>query len=65
MFNNKLCNTNQMQLVNFPIWSRTANGVFRESILDHVYATDPTLIDELSSIAPYFGDEITGRKSCA
>jgi endonuclease/exonuclease/phosphatase family metal-dependent hydrolase len=30
-----------MQLVDFPTWSRTVNGVLKESILDHIYTQDP------------------------
>jgi hypothetical protein len=52
MFDVELYEKNLMQLFNFPAWSRTVNGVWR------VHATEPTLIDELSSIVPYFKDHI-------
>ena len=47
---------NHMQLVDFPTWSRSVNGVLRESILDHVYVSDPTTVCNLSSLKPCFGD---------
>jgi exonuclease III len=48
--------TNMVQLVDFTTWSRKVNGVVRESVLDHVYASDPTLLTNLSSLRPVFGD---------
>jgi hypothetical protein len=47
---------NNMQLVDFPTWSRSVNGILRESILDHVYVSDPTSVLNLSSLKPHFGD---------
>ena len=47
-----------MQLVDFPTWSRTVNGVLKESILDHIYNQDPTSVGDLYSITPCFGDHL-------
>ena len=47
-----------MQLVDFPTWSRTVNGVLKESILDHIYTQDPTSVGDLYSITPCFGDHL-------
>jgi hypothetical protein len=41
---NKLNDLNLMQMVDFPIWSRTVNGAHKKSILDHIYTLDPTAI---------------------
>ena len=51
-----LSEVNNMQLVDFTTWSRTVNGTLRESILDHVYVSDPTTVYDLSSLKPPFGD---------
>ncbi len=45
-----------VQLVDFTTWSRHVNGVVRESTLDHVYASDPTLLTNLSDLKPIFGN---------
>ena len=58
LFDNMLDDENLTQMVNFPTWSRCVNGTKRESTIDHVYASNPTLIGELSSIVPYFGDHL-------
>ena len=58
IFNEVLCDKNLVQLVNFPTWSRCVNGTLRESLLDHVYASSPTCISNLSSLVPYFGDHV-------
>jgi hypothetical protein len=47
---------NVVQLVDFTTWSRQVSGVVRVSVLDHVYASDPTLLTNLSGIKPIFGD---------
>ena len=46
---------NLTQLINFPTWSRVVNGVTKESILDHIYIKDPTIIKNLSSRTPEVG----------
>jgi hypothetical protein len=45
-----------VQLVDFPTWTRVVNNQVRESILDHLYCTDPTVITKVSGIKPIFGD---------
>ena len=35
---------NLIQLVTFPTWQRIINNVKKESILDHVYTKDPTIV---------------------
>ena len=54
----KMCNNNFVQLVNFPTWSRIVKDVIRESTIDHVYTSKPTSINELYSIKPFFGDHL-------
>ena len=51
-----LSGQNLIQLVNFPTWSRSINGVQCSSIIDHVYVNDPTKITTLLSITPPFDD---------
>ena len=46
------------QHVNFPTWSRIVNGTLKESILDHVYSNNPTLIHDIGSVVPVFGDHL-------
>jgi hypothetical protein len=43
-------------MVNFPTWSRILNDVRRESTIDHVYETNPPVINYLTSTLPYFGE---------
>ena len=44
------------QMVKFPTWSRNVNNVHRESVLDHVYVTNPCFVTNLGGNDPYFGD---------
>ena len=44
------------QLIKFPTWRRTVNNQLKESIIDHLYATNPTSIINVSSLEPLFGD---------
>ena len=49
--------TNKLfQIVNFCTWSRTINGVKKESLLDHIYTDDVALIKNLFFKEPTFGD---------
>ena len=43
-------------MVKFPTWSRNVNNVHRESVLDHVYVTNPCFVTNLGGNDPYFGD---------
>ena len=47
---------NLKQIVNFSTWSRVINNQLKESILDHIYINDVTLIKNLESISPEVGD---------
>jgi hypothetical protein len=46
---------NFVQLVDFITWFRTINGVQREPILYHYYASDPTSIKNVYYLKPIFG----------
>ena len=45
-----------IQLINFPTWSRIVQNILKESILDHVYTNDSTLVENIASITPFGGD---------
>ena len=47
---------NMLQIVNHPTWSRTINGILRESTLDHIYINDMTIIQDLYHVIPEIGD---------
>ena len=49
---------NFVQMINFPTWSRLVNGRLRESVLDHVYTSNPTVMCDLYSVQPMFGDHL-------
>ena len=49
---------NLIQMIDFATWSRIVNNVLRESILDHIYVTDPTMCGEVQSSKPCFGDHL-------
>ena len=38
---------NLIQLVRFPTWSRTINGVVKESMIDHIYISNPYQITNI------------------
>jgi hypothetical protein len=70
----KMCNENLIQIVDSPTWSRSVNGVLRESLIDHIYLADPASVTEPYSIKPLFGDHLlllccveneTGEGSCS
>ena len=46
---------NLVQLVNFATWTRTINGVRKESTFDHVYTDNDTLVNEVTFKVPTFG----------
>ena len=56
IFDDALGDCGLTQLVEFPTWSRIVNGQERSSILDHVYVTNPSKINDVTGITPYFGD---------
>ena len=47
---------NLKQIVDFNTWSRIINNQVKESILDHIYINDITLLSNLDSITPEVGD---------
>ena len=47
-----------LQIVNFHTWSRVINSTLCSSIIDHIYIRDTTIITNLCSIAPPFGDHL-------
>ena len=49
---------NLTQIVDFNTWSRTINGIRKESLIDHVYTDNITLIRSLTSKTPTFGDHL-------
>ena len=54
------------QLVNFPTWSRMVNNIHKESILDHIYVTNPLSTTNIMHSKPTFGDHeiITFNYDC-
>jgi hypothetical protein len=53
-----MCEFSYTQIVSFLTWSRTVNGILRESILNYTYLSDPTITTELYIIKPVFGDHL-------
>ena len=47
---------NLVQLVNFVTWTRTINGIRKESTLNHIYTDNDTLVNEVTFKEPTFGD---------
>ena len=45
LLNDFAISNNLSQLVDFCTWSRTINGIKKESILDHVYVNNPAVIN--------------------
>ena len=52
----KMCDRVFIQQINFPTWTRTVNGIVKQSILDHIYTSDPTSISNINESKPVFGD---------
>ena len=49
---------NVLQLIDFVTWTRLINNVNKSSILDHLYVTDATVVKNINSCKPYFGDHL-------
>ena len=47
-----------IQLVDFPTWSRYIKNNHKDSILDHVYTNNLSLVNNCTSITPNFGDHL-------
>ena len=58
-FEEVLGDENLVQIIEFPTWSRIVNNVLLESTIDHIYVKDPTLVGDIQSIKPLFGDQLT------
>ena len=57
-FDSIFLDSNLTQMVNFATWSRVINNVHRESIIDHIYCTNPVLVNTIYNIKPIFGDHL-------
>jgi hypothetical protein len=57
-FDELLSDIGLIQLVNFPTWARVVENTYRDSILDHVYCSNPCMIDNLQDKQPTFGNHI-------
>ena len=49
---------NLIQIIDFPTWRRIVDNVQKESILDHVYVQDPTIVKNINSFVPTIGDHV-------
>ena len=47
---------NMIQLIDQPTWHRIVNNTLRESIIDHIYVQDPTVVADINLKTPLFGD---------
>ena len=47
---------NLIQLINEATWQRVINNSLKESILDHLYVTDPNYINNVKFTEPLIGD---------
>ena len=56
ILNSTFDDLNLYQLVEFPTWQRIVNNVKKESILDHIYVQDPTIIENITHKIPLIGD---------
>ena len=53
-----LAEFNLVQIVNFNKWSRLVGTELRTSILDHIYAKDPTVLSNVKFHDPFSGDHV-------
>jgi exonuclease III len=53
---NILAESNLVQLVNFNTWCRIINTQVRESLIDHVYSSNPASILKVDGFKPVYGD---------
>ena len=56
MQNDFFDNPNLIQQINLPTGQQVINNENKESILDHIYVQDPTIINDIYSIIPLIGD---------
>ena len=57
-FDDEMSMYNLVQMVDFVTWSRMVGSIVRSSILDHIYVKDHTLVRNLRSLKPLFGDHM-------
>ena len=57
-FEEELSDLNLIQLVQCSTWSRIVYDCFRDSLLDHIYVTDPKICNVLWTVKPCFGDHL-------
>ena len=50
--------SNLLQVVEFNTWSRTINGIKKESLLYHVYINNLQIFDSIYHDTPIFGDHL-------
>ena len=58
VLNDSLDRLNLIQLVNFPTWERMIRGTIKNSILDHIYVNDFSLISDITGSKVTFGDHL-------
>ena len=58
LLNEFALHNNLSQMVDFCTWSRTINDVKKESLLDHVYANNPAMVNLVTFETPFFGDHV-------
>ena len=49
---------NLFQIIDFTTWSRNINGNLKQSLLDHVYVTNVTKVENVDFEVPTFGDHL-------
>ena len=49
---------NLFQIIDFTTWSRNINGILKQSLLDHVYVTNLTKVENVDFDVPTFGDPL-------
>ena len=57
-FEEILSELNLIQLVTVTTWSRIVYNCLKESLLDHIYVTDPTISKAVTTIKPCLGDHL-------
>ena len=66
-FEEILSHLNLIQIVECATWSQIVNNCFVESLLDHIYVTDPTISRSITTVKQCFGDHLlilTSQQSC-
>ena len=58
LLNDFALDNNLSQIIEFCTWSRTINGIKKESLLDHVYVNNPAVVNSVTFETPLFGDHV-------